>query len=334
MSNSLVEIYTMQRYLQYDALVQAGIQHFDSWVSRFGEVSTALELAPEGTGFRMRKRLSKYSNVPELKALFNEFADIKTADELNLPDVPEAEYIVVRAKPTEAQKKMVQSLSKRAEAIHNHAVNPSEDNMLTVTSDGRKLGLDQRILDPLLPDEPGTKVNQCVDNVFREWQDGAADKLTQLIFCDISTPKPTHKHADSSGVAQGDQNQPFNVYQDIRRKLIARGIPADEIAFIHDAKTDKQKEALFARVRAGDVRVLLGSTDKMGAGTNVQDRMICIHDLDCPWRPGDLEQRAGRLYGKETETRRYVSTVTLLKVHLMPICGRALKTNNASFRRS
>ena len=314
-SNSLVEIYTMQRYLQYDALVQAGIQHFDSWVSRFGEVSTALELAPEGTGFRMRKRLSKYSNVPELKALFNEFADIKTADELNLPDVPEAEYIVVRAKPTEAQKKMVQSLSKRAEAIHNHAVNPSEDNMLTVTSDGRKLGLDQRILDPLLPDEPGTKVNQCVDNVFREWQDGAADKLTQLIFCDISTPKPTHKHADSSGVAQGDQNQPFNVYQDIRRKLIARGIPADEIAFIHDAKTDKQKEALFARVRAGDVRVLLGSTDKMGAGTNVQDRMICIHDLDCPWRPGDLEQRAGRLIrqgnrNKKVRVYRYVTEGT------------------------
>ncbi len=314
-SNSLVEIYTMQRYLQYDALVQAGIQHFDSWVSRFGEVSTALELAPEGTGFRMRKRLSKYSNVPELKALFNEIADIKTADELNLPDVPEAEYIVVRAKPTEAQKKMVQSLSKRAEAIHNHAVDPSEDNMLTVTSDGRKLGLDQRILDPLLPDEPGTKVNQCVDNVFREWQDGAADKLTQLIFCDISTPKPTHKHADSSGAAKADQNQPFNVYQDIRSKLIARGIPADEIAFIHDAKTDKQKEALFARVRAGDVRVLLGSTDKMGAGTNVQDRMICIHDLDCPWRPGDLEQRAGRLIrqgnrNKKVRVYRYVTEGT------------------------
>jgi N12 class adenine-specific DNA methylase len=278
-SNSMTELYTMQRYLQYDRLQEMGMAHFDCWASRFGETTTALELAPEGTGYRARTRFARFFNLPELMNLFKEVADIKTADQLHLP-VPEADYQTVVAKPTAQQKELVKSLSERAAEIHSGNVDPSIDNMLKVTTDGRKLGLDQRLINPLLPDEPGTKVNQCVENIVQIWRDGEADKLTQLVFCDVSTPK-------SDGG--------FNVYDDIRGKLVAQGIPEEQIAFIHDANTEQKKADLFSKVRSGQVRVLLGSTQKMGAGTNCQDRLVALHDLDCPWRPGDLEQRAGRI---------------------------------------
>ena len=264
-SNSMTELFTMMRYLQHDLLVQKGLAHFDCWASTFGETVTAIELAPEGTGYRARTRFAKFFNLPELMNLFKEAADIKTADQLHLP-TPEAIIHNVLAKPTEIQKEMVQELSRRAAAVHSGTVDASVDNMLKITSDGRKLGLDQRLINPLLPDEPQSKVNLCVENIAQIWKEGAADKLTQLVFCDISTPK-----WDGS----------FNVYEDIRQKLIARGIPESEVAFIHNADTEVKKKELFAKVRSGQVRVLLGSTSKMGAGTNVQDRLIALHDLDC-----------------------------------------------------
>ncbi len=282
-SNSMTELYTMMRYLQHDMLTERGLAHFDSWASVFGETVTAIELAPEGTGYRARTRFAKFHNVPELMTLWKEAADIKTADELGL-DVPDVEYHNVVAKPTDHQREMVATLSERAAKVHNRLVDPSVDNMLKITSDGRKLGLDQRIVNPLLPDDPGSKVNLCVKNILAIYREGATDKLTQLVFCDISTPK---------GKADGEGE--FSVYDDIKAKLIAGGIPEDEIAFIHDANTEVRKKELFASVRAGSVRVLMGSTQKMGAGTNVQDRLIALHDLDCPWRPGDLEQRKGRI---------------------------------------
>ena len=298
-SNSMTELYTMQRYLQYDRLQELSMTHFDCWASRFGETTTALELAPEGTGYRARTRFSKFFNLPELMNLFKEVADIKTADQLHLP-TPEVEYHNIVAQPTEHQKEMVQVLSERASKVHSGSVDPSEDNMLKITGDGRKLGLDQRIINQLLPDEPGTKVNQCVANIMQIWRDGEADKLTQLVFCDISTPQaaPSKKaakaldnptlHALEQAVPLDEPEPVFTVYEDIRQKLIAQGMPADQIAFIHEANTEVRKKELFAKVRTGQVRVLLGSTAKMGAGTNVQDRLVALHDLDCPWRPGDV----------------------------------------------
>ena len=312
-SNSMTEMYTMQRYLQYATLKRQNMTHFDAWASTFGETTTAIELAPEGTGYRARTRFAKFFNLPELMNMFREVADIKTADQLNLP-TPTPHFDTVVVQPTELQKKMVQSLSERAGRVHSGSVDPRVDNMLKITSDGRKLGLDQRLINPLLPDDPGSKVNACVQNVFRIWQEGADERLTQLIFCDISTPKGAEKTVvekpDTETAAPDDELPPleeppevsgetaessFSVYQDIRDKLIAQGVPPEEIAFIHDANTELKKKELFARVRAGQVRVLLGSTAKMGAGTNCQDRLIALHDLDCPWRPGDLEQRAGRI---------------------------------------
>ena len=278
-SNSMTELYTMQRYLQYDTLKRKGLAHFDCWASTFGETVTAIELAPEGTGYRARTRFAKFFNLPELMAMFKEVADIKTADQLHLP-VPNAHYETMAVKPSVYQEEMVEALSERASKVHSGAVDPKEDNMLRITSDGRKLGLDQRLMNPLLPDEPGSKVNACMENILRIYKEGDAQKLTQLVFCDLSTP-----HGDGS----------FNVYDDIRDKLIASGIPKEKIQFIHDADTEIKKKDLFAKVRSGQVRILFGSTQKLGAGTNVQDRLIALHDLDAPWRPGDLEQRAGRI---------------------------------------
>ncbi len=310
-SNSMTELYTIQRYLQHDRLQELGMGHFDCWASRFGETVTALELAPEGTGYRARTRFAKFFNLPELMNLFKEVADIKTADQLNLP-APEVEYHTIATKPTEIQQEMVKALSARATKVHNGSVRPEEDNMLKITSDGRKLGLDQRILNPLLPDEPGTKVNQCVSNVLKFWREGEAEKLTQLVFCDISTPRtaPSQRAAKASPgnldspeiraledaiPLDEEKESPFTIYEDVRQKLIEGGMPPEQIAFIHDANTDVKKRELFARVRSGQVRVLMGSTAKMGAGTNVQDRLIALHDLDCPWRPRDLTQRKGRI---------------------------------------
>ena len=325
-SNSMTELYTMQRYLQYDRLQELGMAHFDCWASRFGETVTALELAPEGTGYRARTRFSKFFNLPELMNLFKEVADIKTADQLHLP-TPQVEYHNIVAQPTEQQQEMVKALSERASLVHSGTVDPSQDNMLKITSDGRNLGLDQRIINQLLPDEPGTKVNQCVNNIMQIWRDGEADKLTQLVFCDISTPqaRPAKKvakaldnptlHALEDAVPLDEPEPAFTVYEDIRQKLIAKGVPAEQIAFIHEANTEVRKKELFSKVRTGQVRVLLGSTTKMGAGTNVQDRLVALHDLDCPWRPGDLAQRKGRIerQGNQNETvhvYRYVTEGT------------------------
>ena len=328
-SNSMTELYTMMRYLQHDMLQRNNLTHFDNWASIFGETTTAIELAPEGTGYRARTRFAKFFNLPELMTIWKEAADIKTADQLNLP-TPEVEYHNEVAHPTEHQQAMVQELSERAAEVHSGKVEPWKDNMLKITSDGRKLGLDQRILNPLLPDDPSSKVNQCVENITQIWQDGKADKLTQLVFCDISTPKGTtgRKAAKSSGTLDSpelhaletltepaDEERPFSIYYDIRDKLIARGIPETEIAFIHDANTEARKKELFAKVRSGQVRVLMGSTFKMGAGMNVQDRLIALHDLDCPWRPGDLEQRKGRIVrqgnkNKTVHIYRYVTEGT------------------------
>ena len=278
-SNSMTEMYTMQRYLQYDTLVRNNLTHFDSWASIFGETTTSIELAPEGTGYRARTRFAKFHNLPELMAMFKEVADIQTADMLNLP-VPTAHYETIIVEPSELQQEMVQELSERAAAVHDRKVDPSVDNMLKITTDGRKIGLDQRLINPLLPDFEGSKVNACTNNVFRIWDETKADRLTQLVFCDFSTPNKDGR---------------FNVYDDMRSKLIANGIPEHEIAFIHDADTETKKKELFAKVRQGKVRVLFGSTFKMGAGTNCQDRLVAIHDADCPWRPADLVQRAGRI---------------------------------------
>jgi N12 class adenine-specific DNA methylase len=278
-SNSMSEMYTMQRYLQYDTLVAKRLTHFDSWASIFGETVTSIELAPEGTGYRARTRFAKFHNLPELMSLFKDVADIQTADMLDLP-VPTAKYETVIVEPSELQKEMVQELSERAALVHNRKVDPTEDNMLRITTDGRKIGLDQRLINPLLPDFEGSKVNACTDKVFEIWSDTGSDRLTQLVFCDFSTPNKDGR---------------FNVYDDIKAKLIERGIPEGEIAFIHDADTEVRKKELFAKVRQGRVRVLFGSTFKLGAGTNVQDKLIAIHDADCPWRPADLEQRSGRI---------------------------------------
>jgi len=298
-SNSMVELYSVQRYLQYDTLAQNGLQHFDSWASTFGETVTALELAPEGTNYRAKTRFAKFYNLPELMQMFREVADIQTADMLKLP-VPTVNYHNIKTKPSEIQTEMVASLAKRAEKVRARLVEPNIDNMLKITNDGRKLALDQRMIDPMLPDDPESKVNACVDNVYRIWEEHADTKATQLVFCDLSTPK---------------NDGTFNVYDDMREKLIARGIPAEQIRFIHEATTDAQKKELFGKVRSGEVRVLFGSTPKMGAGTNVQDRLIAIHNLDCPWRPSDLEQRQGRIERQgnmfpEVEIYRYVTEQT------------------------
>ena len=298
-SNSMVELYSVQRYLQYDTLAQNGLQHFDSWASTFGETVTALELAPEGTNYRAKTRFAKFYNLPELMQMFREVADIQTADMLKLP-VPKVNYHNIKTKPSEIQTEMVASLAKRAEKVRARLVEPNIDNMLKITNDGRKLALDQRMIDPMLPDDPESKVNACVDNVYRIWEEHADIKATQLVFCDLSTPK---------------NDGTFNVYDDMREKLIALGIPAEQIRFIHEATTDAQKKELFGKVRSGEVRVLFGSTPKMGAGTNVQDRLIAIHNLDCPWRPSDLEQRQGRIERQgnmfpEVEVYRYVTEQT------------------------
>lgn len=303
-SNSMTELYTMQRYLQYGMLRRNDMTHFDCWASNFGETVTAIELAPEGTGYRARTRFAKFFNLPELMTMFRQVADIKTADQLHLP-TPEAHYETVVVKPSEYQQEMVQALSERAAEVHAGNVDPSEDNMLRITSDGRKLGLDQRLINPMLPDDPGSKVNACVNNVYRIWNEGQDKRLTQLVFCDMSTPK----------VSAGAESPEFSVYDDIRSKLIKMGVPAEEIAFIHDANTEARKKELFGKVRSGQVRVLMGSTAKMGAGTNVQDLLVASHDLDCPWRPGDLEQRAGRIVRQgntnpEVTIYRYVTEST------------------------
>ena len=331
-SNSMTELYTMMRYLQHDAIRGKGLAHFDCWASTFGETQTAIELAPEGTGYRARTRFAKFFNLPELMTLFKEAADIKTSDQLNLP-TPTPIYHNEVAQPTEIQKQMVQELSERAARVHAQLVDPGTDNMLKITSDGRKLGLDQRIINPDLPDDPNSKVNRCVDNIHRIWQDGQADRLTQLVFCDLSTPKTGATGAKAAKTAGGNLDNPelnalerlidkdnpdepgFTVYDDIREKLVARGIPREEIAFIHEANTETRKKELFAKVRSGQVRVLMGSTFKMGAGMNVQDRLVALHDLDCPWRPGDLEQRSGRIIrqgnrNKEVHIYRYVTEST------------------------
>ena len=331
-SNSMTELYTMMRYLQHDAIRGKGLAHFDCWASTFGETQTAIELAPEGTGYRARTRFAKFFNLPELMTLFKEAADIKTSDQLNLP-TPTPIYHNEVAQPTEIQKQMVQELSERAARVHAQLVDPGTDNMLKITSDGRKLGLDQRIINPDLPDDPNSKVNRCVDNILRIWQDGQADRLTQLVFCDLSTPKTGATGAKAAKTAGGNLDSPelnaverlidkenpdepgFTVYDDIREKLVARGIPREQIAFIHEANTETRKKELFAKVRSGQVRVLMGSTFKMGAGMNVQDRLVALHDLDCPWRPGDLEQRSGRIIrqgnrNKEVHIYRYVTEST------------------------
>ena len=298
-SNSMSELYTVMRYLQYGTLQQKGLTHFDCWASTFGETTTAIELAPEGTGYRARTRFAKFFNLPELMSMFKEVADIKTSDQLHLP-VPDAKFETVVAKPSEIQKEMVQELSKRAAKIHSGAVDASEDNMLCVTNDGRKIGLDVRLMNPILPDDPNSKLNTCVRNVLQIWEDGKEQKLTQLLFCDLSTPK-------------NDGN--FNVYDDVRKKLVAAGVPENEIEFIHNADTEAKKAALFSKVRSGDVRILLGSTAKMGAGTNVQSRLVAVHHLDVGWKPSDMTQRNGRIIrqgnmNKEVKVFNYVTEGT------------------------
>ena len=298
-SNSMTELYTVMRYLQYSTLQQKKLTHFDCWASTFGETTTAIELAPEGTGYRARTRFAKFFNLPELMSMFKEVADIKTSDQLHLP-VPVAKFETVVAKPSEIQKEMVQELSKRAADIHSGIVDASVDNMLCVTNDGRKIGLDVRLMNPMLPDDPNSKLNVCVQNVLKIWEEGKDQKLTQLLFCDLSTPK-------------NDGN--FNVYDDIRKKLVAAGVPENEIEFIHNADTEAKKAALFSKVRSGDVRVLLGSTAKMGAGTNVQSRLVAVHHLDVGWKPSDMTQRNGRIIrqgnmNKEVKVFNYVTEGT------------------------
>ena len=328
------ELYTMMRYLQYSTLQRNGLAHFDSWASTFGETVTAIELAPEGTGYRARTRFSKFFNLPELMAMFKEVADIKTADQLNLP-TPKTNYHTIVVKPTDIQQEMVKDLSERAAEVHANKVDPTVDNMLKITSDGRKLGLDQRIINALLPDDESSKVNACVNNIYHIWNKGASEKLTQLVFCDISTPKGrtmqeqrvaeagnktingTELYALEDRLAQEEAAYiaTFNVYDDIRDKLVKKGVPDHEVAFIHEANTEVRKKELFAKVRSGDVRVLIGSTAKCGAGTNIQDRLVALHDLDCPWRPGDLTQRSGRIerqgnLNEEVNIYRYVTEAT------------------------
>lgn len=298
-SNSMTELYTVMRYLQYGTLQKKNLTHFDCWASTFGETTTAIELAPEGTGYRARTRFAKFFNLPELMAMFKEVADIKTSDQLHLP-VPEAKFETVVVKPSEIQKEMVQNLSERAAKVHSGTVDASEDNMLCITNDGRKIGLDQRLMNPLLPDDPASKLNACVRNVLQIWEDGREQKLTQLLFCDLSTPK---------------NDGQFNVYDDIKTKLLAAGVPESEVAFIHSADTEAKKAALFSKVRSGDVRVMLGSTAKMGAGTNVQSRLVAVHHLDVGWKPSDMTQRNGRIIrqgnrNKEVKVFNYVTEGT------------------------
>ena len=295
-SNSMTELYTIMRYLQYDTLMRMGMGHFDSWAATFGETVTAIELSPEGTGYRAKTRFARFFNLPELISIFKEAADIQTSDMLNLP-VPDAEFINEVLKPSEEQQDMVAAFSERAEEVRAGLVNPTEDNMLKITNDGRKCALDQRLLNELLPDAEKSKVNTCVENAFQVWEDGKAQKTTQLIFCDLSTPK-------------GDGT--FNVYDDVRNKLTEKGIPKEEIAFIHEYNTEVKKAELFAKVRAGQVRILMGSTPKLGAGTNVQDRLIALHHLDCPWKPSDLEQQEGRILrqGNQNEKVKIFRYVT------------------------
>ena len=298
-SNSMTELYTVMRYLQYGTLQKKNLTHFDCWASTFGETTTAIELAPEGTGYRARTRFAKFFNLPELMNMFKEVADIKTSDQLHLP-VPDAKFETVVVQPSDYQQDMVADLSERAAAVHSGMVDPSEDNMLKITGDGRKLGLDQRLINPLLPDDPESKLNACVQNVLRIWEEGKADRLTQLLFCDLSTPK---------------NDGTFNVYDDIKAKLIAAGVPEKEIAFIHDADSEAKKKELFAKVRTGQVRVLMGSTQKMGAGTNCQDRLVALHHLDVGWRPSDMTQRNGRIIrqgnqNKEVQIYQYVTEGT------------------------
>ena len=298
-SNSMCEMFVMQRYLQYSTLEKKNLLHFDAWASTFGETVTGLELAPEGNGYRSRTRFSRYHNLPELLKMFKETADIKTADTLNIQR-PNAIYQTVVVKPSELQVEMVKDLSARAAVVHSGAIDPRVDNLLKITSDGRKIGLDQRLMNPLLPDFPGSKVNVCMENIYNVWRETADKRLTQLCFCDFSTPG-------------GDKE--FNIYDDIKSKLLQRGVPAHEVAFIHDADTEIKKKELYAKMRSGSVRILFGSTAKLGTGANIQDRLIMLHDLDAPWRPADLQQRAGRIerYGNfnpEVYILRYVTEST------------------------
>ena len=305
-SNSISEIFTMQRYLQADLLRKNNLAHFDAWAASFAEKVTKLEFAPEGTGFRQKTRLARFYNLPELMTMFKECADIKTADDIDLP-TPECEVHNISVDPTETQKNLVKSLGKRAEIIHNKAVTPDVDNMLLVTMDGRKIGLDQRLINPLLPDEAGTKVNACIDNVFRIWNETSENRSTQLIFCDFGVPtvQKKVKNKDGNAITESEEDfSKFNIYDDIRSKLINMGVPQEEIAFIHSAKTKEAKEKLFEKVRNGDVRIMIGSTSKMGAGTNVQNKLIASHDLDCPWKPRDMEQRRGRMVRQGNENKK------------------------------
>ena len=298
-SNSMVELYTMQRYLQYDKLIESKLQHFDAWASTFGETVTAIELAPEGTGYRTKTRFAKFYNLPELMNMFKEVADIKTSDTLNLP-LPKANYENIVIKPSQTQLDLVNSLGERAEKVRNREVDSKVDNMLKITNEGRKIALDQRLINELLPDYENSKIDTCSQNIYKIWEETKDKKSAQLVFCDLSTPK-------------GDDS--FDAYTDLKNKLVAKGIPENEVEFIHNANTELQKQALFAKVRAGQVRVLMGSTVKMGAGTNCQDRLIALHDLDCPWRPSDLIQRSGRIIrqgnqNKEVYIYRYVTEKT------------------------
>ena len=300
-SNTMVEMYTMQKYLQYHTLEEHGLLNFDAWASTFGETVTAIELAPEGTGYRAKTRFSRFYNLPELMSMFKEVADIQTADMLNLP-VPKANYHNIVLKPSEQQKEMVAALGERAEKVRNRKVNSTVDNMLLITNDGRKLALDQRLLNPLLPDSDTSKINACVGDVFDIWQRTADQRSAQMVFCDLSTPgknRPIEMVPNEQGGYEMAEFQ--NVYDDLRNKLIARGIPAEEIAYIHTANTEAQKKELFGKVRSGQVRVLIGSTQKMGAGTNVQKKLVALHHLDCPWRPSDLQQREGRIIRQGNE---------------------------------
>ena len=317
-SNSMTEMYTLMRYLQYSTLQQKQLTHFDAWASTFGETTTAIELAPEGTGYRARTRFAKFFNLPELMNMFKEAADIKTSDQLHLP-VPEAKFETVVVKPSEIQQDMVKSLSERAAEVHSGAVDPSVDNMLKITSDGRKIGLDQRLMNPLTPDDPDSKLNACVDNVLRIWNETKEDNLTQLIFCDMSTPK-------------GDGS--FNVYDDIRTKLLAAGVPESEVEFIHNADTEGKKADLFSKVRSGKVRVLLGSTAKMGAGTNVQTLLVAVHHLDVGWRPSDMTQRNGRIIRQGNKNKQVYVYNYVTRGHSTPTSGKRWKTSRSLFRRS
>ena len=316
-SNSMVELYTMQRYLQYDTLVENNLQHFDAWASTFGETINSLELSPEGTGYRAKTSFSKFNNLPELMAMFKEIADIQTADTLNLP-VPKANFSVIATEPSEFQKSIVEGLGERAELVRSGNVDPKEDNMLKITNDGRKLALDQRLLNPMLPDVENSKINTCADNLYKMYKEYDAEKMAQLVFCDLSTPKDLIKSSESFDIIEADKEAKtlfMDIYTDLKCKLMKLGIPRNEITFIHEADTEEKKKEVFSKVRNGTIRILIGSTFKMGAGTNVQTRLIALHDLDCPWRPADLTQRLGRIVrqgnmNSEVNIYRYITKNT------------------------